>query len=135
MCSAYVQRRLEAAGWQVAREVRIEDGRYVGWIDLLAFHAPTATLLVIEVKTQIEDVGAIERSIDWHIRGARRAAERLGWRAGAVGAWVTALASDESRKSCDGTGPCGSRRFRVEPGTWHGRRRSPRRWSKDEGSP
>jgi transcriptional regulator with XRE-family HTH domain len=95
MCSAYVQRRLEAAGWQVAREVRIDDGRYVGWIDLLAFHAPTGTLLVIEVKTQIEDLGAIERSIDWHVRGARRAAERLGWRARAVAAWVTALASDE----------------------------------------
>lgn len=95
LCSAYVQRRLEAAGWQVAREVRFEDGRYVGWIDLLAFHAPTETLLVIEVKTQIDDVGAIERSIDWHIRCARRAAERLGWRARAVGAWVTALASDE----------------------------------------
>jgi transcriptional regulator with XRE-family HTH domain len=65
ICTAYVQRRLEAAGWKVAREVRIEDGRYLGWIDLLAFDPATSTLLVIEIKTQIDDVGGIERSIAW----------------------------------------------------------------------
>jgi transcriptional regulator with XRE-family HTH domain len=95
ICSAYVQRRLEAGGWEVAREVRIEDGRYIGWIDLLAFHPPTRTLLVIEVKTRIDDIGAIERSIDWHARGARRAAERQGWQPERIGAWVLALATDE----------------------------------------
>ena len=95
MCSAYVQRRLESAGWEVAREVRIEDGRYIGWIDLLAFHAATGTLLVIEIKTRIDDVGAIERSLDWHARGARKAAEKLGWRPRAMSSWVLALATDE----------------------------------------
>ena len=95
ICSAHVQRRLEARGWQVAREVQIENGRYIGWIDLLAFHPPTGTLLVIEIKTRIDDIGAIERSIDWHARGAPRAAKRLGWRPQRVGAWVLALATDE----------------------------------------
>jgi hypothetical protein len=95
LCSAYIQRRLEAAGWTVAREVRIEDGRYLGWIDLLAFDPASATLLVIEVKTQIDDVGGIERSIDWHVRGAYRAAQRLGWRAEHIAAWLVALATDE----------------------------------------
>lgn len=95
ICSAYIQRRLEARGWEVAREVRIEDGRYIGWIDLLAFHPPTRTVLVIEVKTRIDDLGAIERSIDWHARGARRAAQRLGWQPRRVSAWVLALATDE----------------------------------------
>ncbi|HEV8696154.1 MAG TPA: helix-turn-helix domain-containing protein [Candidatus Limnocylindrales bacterium] len=95
ICSAYVQRRLVAAGWQVEREVRITDRRYLGWIDILAFHPQTATLVVIEVKTRIDDVGAIERSLDWHVRGATRAAERLGWRPRRVIAWVVALASDE----------------------------------------
>jgi hypothetical protein len=95
ICSAYVQRRLEAAGWFVAREVRIEDGRYLGWIDLLAFDPASSTLLVIEIKTQIDDVGGIERSIDWHVRGAYRAAQRLGWRAEHIAAWLVALATDE----------------------------------------
>lgn len=95
ICSAYVQRRLESAGWEVAREVPIQDGRYVGWIDLLAFHPPMGTLVVIEVKTRIDDLGARERSIDWHTRAARHAAGRLGWRPRRVGAWVLALATDE----------------------------------------
>ena len=56
---------------------------------------PTRTLLVIEVKTRIDDLGAIERSIDWHVRGARRAAERQGWQPERIGAWVLALATDE----------------------------------------
>jgi transcriptional regulator with XRE-family HTH domain len=95
LCSAYVQRRLESAGWEVAREVRIEDGRYVGWIDLLAFHAESGTLLIIEIKTRIDDVGAIERSVDWHVRHARHPAQKRGWRPRRVIAWVLALATDE----------------------------------------
>jgi len=94
ICSAHVQRRLESAGWEVAREVPIQDGRYIGWIDLLAFHPPTGTLVVIEVKTRIDDLGAIERSIDWHTRAARRAAQRLGWQPRRVGAGVLALATE-----------------------------------------
>lgn len=95
LCSAYVQRRLEAAGWTVAREVRIESGRYIGWIDLLAFDEATGTLIVIEIKTRIDDVGAIERSMDWHIREAIGAAQRIGWHPERVTGWLLALASDE----------------------------------------
>lgn len=95
MCSEYVQRRLEGAGWRVAREVRIESGRYVGWIDLLAFDEATGTLLVIEIKTRLDDVGAIERSMDWHVREAIRAARRIGWRPRRVAGWLLAMATDE----------------------------------------
>jgi transcriptional regulator with XRE-family HTH domain len=95
LCSAYVQRRLEAAGWKVAREVRIESGRYLGWIDLLAFDVHTGTLLVIEIKTRLDDVGAIERSMDWHLREAMRAARRIGWRPQRVAGWLLAMATDE----------------------------------------
>jgi hypothetical protein len=59
-----VQRRLEAAGWLVVREVRIESGRYLGWIDLLAFDPVTKTLLVIEIKTRLDDLGDLERTLD-----------------------------------------------------------------------
>jgi transcriptional regulator with XRE-family HTH domain len=99
ICSAYVQRRLEAAGWLVAREVRIDGGRYIGWIDLLAFHEPTGILLVIEIKTRLDDIGAIERSMDWHVDRARAAALRLGWHPATVAPWLLALATDEVEDS------------------------------------
>src|SRR5262245_3090131 len=44
-CSGYVARRLTSAGWVVLREVPFEDGRLRGWIDLLAYHQISRTLL------------------------------------------------------------------------------------------
>jgi hypothetical protein len=78
-CSAHVVSRLRRAGWQVATEVEVGGDRSRGWIDLLAFHPVTGWLLVIEIKTEIHDLGAIERSLGWYEREARRAAQRLGW--------------------------------------------------------
>ncbi len=95
VCSGYVQRRLEAAGWQTAREIRIEDGRYLGWIDLLAFHEPSGLLLAIEIKTRIDDLGSIERSMDWYMQASMRAARRFGWRPLHADGWLVCLATDE----------------------------------------
>ncbi len=111
LCSAYVQRRLEAAGWRVAREVRIESDRYVGWIDLLAFDETTGALLVIEIKTRLDDVGAIERSMDWHLREAMGAAHRIGWRPRRVAGYVLALASDEVENALSRNRPVWQRSF------------------------
>src|SRR5689334_17341694 len=44
-CVAYVVRRLERDGWLVAVEVEIGSGRYRGWIDILAYHPSTRSLL------------------------------------------------------------------------------------------
>ncbi len=78
-CATHVGRRLERDGWLVASEVEIGGNRSRGWIDLLAFHPGTGLLLVIEIKTEIHDVGAIERSLGWYEREAWAAARRLGW--------------------------------------------------------
>jgi transcriptional regulator with XRE-family HTH domain len=78
-CVAYVAKRLERDGWHVAREVEIGDIRRPGWIDLLAYHPSTRTLLVIEVKTQIVDVGGLERQLTWYQHHAEAAARRRGW--------------------------------------------------------
>ncbi|HEY7700740.1 MAG TPA: helix-turn-helix domain-containing protein [Candidatus Limnocylindrales bacterium] len=94
-CSAYVDRRLRALGWAVAREVEVIHGRSHGWIDLLAFDADTGTLLVIEIKTRLDDLGALERQMAWYERMAWDAARRLGWRPRRVVSCVIALASDE----------------------------------------
>lgn len=95
-CVAYVQRRLERDGWLVQREVEIVHGRSHGWIDLLAFNPHTRTLLVVEVKTELHDVGRIERTVGWYEREAWAAAHRLGWRAAHVRGLLLVLASEAS---------------------------------------
>ena len=78
--SAYVTARLARGGWQVATEVEIGGDRSRGWIDVLAYHAAAGLLLVIELKTEIRDLGEIQRSLGWYEREAWQAARRLGWR-------------------------------------------------------
>ena len=78
--SAYVATRLSRVGWQVATEVEIGGDRSRGWIDILAYHPSTGMLLVIELKTEIHDLSAIQRSLGWYQREAWGAARRLGWR-------------------------------------------------------
>lgn len=94
-CSAYVDRRLRAAGWSTAREVEIVHRRSHGWIDILAFHRRSATLVIIEIKTRVDDLGALERQLGWYEREAWRAATTVGWRPGRAASCVLALASDE----------------------------------------
>ena len=93
-CATAVQRRLEAAGWEVRREVEIGSDRSRGWIDVIAFHPATRLLLVIEIKTELRDLGAIERSLNWYVREAARAAARFGWRPTAVASTLLVLATD-----------------------------------------
>jgi Predicted transcriptional regulator with C-terminal CBS domains len=78
--SGHIARRLERSDWQVATEVEVGGDRSRGWIDLLAFHPATGLLLVIEVKTEIHDLGQIDRALGWYEREAWAAARRLGWR-------------------------------------------------------
>jgi len=91
---AHVQRRLEAAGWLVQREVEVVHARSHGWIDVLAFQPATGILLVIEVKTEIHDLGRIERTLGWYGREAWPAARRLGWRLRIARPWLLVLASE-----------------------------------------
>jgi transcriptional regulator with XRE-family HTH domain len=78
-CSAHIANRLRRAGWEVATEVEIGSDRSRGWIDVIAWHPTTRWLLVIEIKTEIHDLGAIERSLGWYEREAWAAARRRGW--------------------------------------------------------
>jgi transcriptional regulator with XRE-family HTH domain len=94
-CSAYVERRLRTAGWQTAREVEIVQARSHGWIDLVAFHPTTETVLVIEIKTQLVDLGAIERQLGWYGRSAGDVARRIGWSPRRIVTWLVVLASEE----------------------------------------
>lgn len=70
-------------------------GRHPGWIDILAFHPPTGTLLVIEIKTELEDVGATLRTLEWYAREAETRARQLGWRPRRVVRLLVALATTD----------------------------------------
>lgn len=78
-CTNQVVRRLQRAGWLTATEVEVGGNRSRGWIDVLACHPGTGVLLVIEVKTEIHDLGAMERTLGWYERESWAAARRLGW--------------------------------------------------------
>jgi hypothetical protein len=73
---------LRAAGWDVRAEVSYSVYGERGSNDVLAWHAPARSLLVIEVKTAIVSVEETVRKHDEKARLATRvAAEALGWAA------------------------------------------------------
>lgn len=94
-CSGFTDRRLRRAGCEVLREVHVVHGRSHGWIDLLAFDPRTRTLFVIEIKTRLDDLGAVERQLAWYERAASSVAHEAGWRVEQVAGWLISLASDE----------------------------------------
>lgn len=79
-CIGYVRRRLGTSGWIVSTEVEIGGRAWIGWIDVLAFEPRSSSLMVVEVKTEMHDLGRIERTQSWYEREAWAAARRLGWR-------------------------------------------------------
>ena len=95
-CLGQAERRLRTAGWRTAREVEVVHARSHGWIDLLAFHPGTGTLLVIEVKTRLDDLGAIERQLGWYERSAFAIARRLGWTPRRAVPWLIVLGTAEA---------------------------------------
>jgi DNA-binding XRE family transcriptional regulator len=94
-CSAYADRRLQGHSWLIARELEVVAGRAHGWIDLLAFDPRSGTLIVVEIKTRLDDLGGMERQIAWYERAALPVARSLGWLPRRSLAWLLLLASDE----------------------------------------
>ena len=84
-------RSLRQHGWHVRTEVEIEPAR--GWIDLLGFRDSDRALLLEEVKTAIDDTGAIQRQIGFYAREAVRVANRLAWRPARIVVVLTLLDS------------------------------------------
>lgn len=75
-------------GWTAVPEVTFSIYGERGAIDVLAWHAPTRTLLVIELKTEIVDVQELLGTLDRKRRLAPKIAVERGWRPLAVGTWV-----------------------------------------------
>ena len=79
-------RVLESSAWHGRPEVSYSRYGERGSIDVLAWHAATRSLLVIEIKTELASVEATLRKLDEKSRLAPViAAEQLGWRADVLG--------------------------------------------------
>ncbi len=72
-------RRLTSQGWDVATEVSFNFFGERGAIDILAFHRATGTLLIVEVKTVVPDVGGMLATLDRKVRLAPQIARERGW--------------------------------------------------------
>jgi transcriptional regulator with XRE-family HTH domain len=72
-------RLLSDRGWEVATEVSFNIGGERGSIDILAFHAPTGALLVIEIKSVVPDIQATLHGLDRKFRVGRQVARQRGW--------------------------------------------------------
>lgn len=75
---------LWALEWEVATEVSFNNYGERGSIDILAFHRATRTLLVIEVKTVVPDLGGMLATLDRKVRLAAEIAAARGWMPDAV---------------------------------------------------
>jgi transcriptional regulator with XRE-family HTH domain len=72
--------RLEALGWEIRPEISFSEYGERGSIDIVAWHAPSRTLLVVEIKTELV---SIEETLRRHDAKVRLAADivhkRFGW--------------------------------------------------------
>jgi transcriptional regulator with XRE-family HTH domain len=95
-CCGHVARRLARLGWDVRQEVEVGSGRYRGWIDVLAYRPTDRCVFCAEIKTEIDDMGRIQRTLAWYERETWTAARRLGWRPKTVSSALLILCSTEN---------------------------------------
>lgn len=84
--------------WETLSEVSFAVFGERGVIDILAWHAPTRSLLIVELKTALGDPQALVATMDRRIRLARRIAADRGWSAESVSAWVVFADTTTNRR-------------------------------------
>lgn len=87
--------------WQWMPEVSFAIYGERGVIDILAFHAGNGMLLIVELKTEIVDVGDLVGTMDRRRRLGRRIAAERGWDARSVSCWVVIRESATNRRRLD----------------------------------
>ncbi len=93
-----VVRILRSAGWDVATEVSFSEYGERGAIDVFAFHGPTRSLLVIEIKTTIADAQDLQSTLDRKVRLAPKIARDRGWSAASVSRLLVIVDSRANRQ-------------------------------------
>ena len=85
-------------GWVLVPEVSFSIRGERGVIDIVAWHAATQTLLVIELKTDIVDINELMTTFGRKLRLAPEIAREHGWNPQQVGAWVIVADSVMNRR-------------------------------------
>jgi transcriptional regulator with XRE-family HTH domain len=83
--------------WSTTPEVSFSIYGERGVIDLLAWHAPTRTLLVIELKTELVDLNETLGTLDRKRRLAWAVARQRGWDPIHVGVWLVVASTRTNR--------------------------------------
>ncbi len=86
-------------GWEVRPEVSFASYGERGVVDLLAWHPARRALLVVELKTEIVDVGELLGTLDRKVRLAPEVVARLDWRPTTVGACLVVAESMRNRRA------------------------------------
>jgi transcriptional regulator with XRE-family HTH domain len=89
---------LRDLGWEVLPERSFSWFGERGVIDIVAWHAATRTLLVVEIKTEIVDVQELLGTVDRYRRLAPKAVADLGWVPVTVGVWVAVADTSTNRR-------------------------------------
>jgi DNA-binding Xre family transcriptional regulator len=80
--------RRDSPEWQIVPEASFSIWGERGVIDLLAWHPGRRALLVIELKTELVDVGETLGTMDRKQRLASKVAAERGWEAATVSGWI-----------------------------------------------
>jgi transcriptional regulator with XRE-family HTH domain len=88
-------------GWSLAPEVSFSIYGERGVIDLLAFHQPSRSLLVIELKTAVIDINETIGNLDREARLAPRIARERGWEPDQVSRWLIVSRSKTNLRRID----------------------------------
>lgn len=90
--------RLRADGWDVVPEATYAIYRERGSIDILAWHAPSRTLLVVEVKTEITSAEELLRRHDEKVRLGPICRERFNTSPDSIGRLLVVADTGANRR-------------------------------------
>jgi transcriptional regulator with XRE-family HTH domain len=88
------------AGWMARAEVTFASYGERGVVDIVAWHQPSRSLLLIELKTELVDIGEAIGTFDRKRRLASTIAQSVGleWRPARVGAWLVVAEGATTRR-------------------------------------
>jgi transcriptional regulator with XRE-family HTH domain len=85
-------------GWRALPEVSFAFYGERGIVDILAWHEPNRSLLVIEIKTELVDIPETLGTLDRKRRLAAQIARQHGWEPTSVSVWLILAASSMNRR-------------------------------------
>jgi transcriptional regulator with XRE-family HTH domain len=85
-------------GWVVVPEVSFAFYGERGSVDLVAWHAMSRTLLIIEIKTEIVDLQELLGTLDRKARLGFKIGQERGWRPARVSTWLIVAEGTANRR-------------------------------------